>query len=298
MHSQYRVQVTMVSTKATQPNRPEFFLNVGSRFHVSLRILSPEILVIMKMNCAAPVICCLCGFFRFDQSSGGNEFVVVPRVGRVLTPSATFGAQIANRDIIKSLQGEFSGDIEDAMCSIVDIARDTPAYFAKRLYRSMKGIGTDDSALIRVVVSRSEVSRWKVGVAQVLVQQIFALWLCVGCTCVRRYLLALYRKLLLLFPAGPSPGFRSNGDKKHKWGHIFYVQSWMYAATGRPNMKWGAGTTAPPLATPLISCACRLLLVQMQCSLTKKVNALWMCRIVAAAIRSDSWSVIFFTAAR
>lgn len=32
-----------------------------------------------------------------------------------------------------------------------------PGYFADRLYQSMKGMGTDDRALIRLVVSRCEV---------------------------------------------------------------------------------------------------------------------------------------------
>ena len=35
--------------------------------------------------------------------------------------------------------------------------RSRPAYFAERLYHSMKGAGTDDETLIRVIVSRSEV---------------------------------------------------------------------------------------------------------------------------------------------
>ena len=36
--------------------------------------------------------------------------------------------------------------------------RSRPAYFAERLYKSMKGAGTDDNTLVRVIVARSEVS--------------------------------------------------------------------------------------------------------------------------------------------
>ena len=39
----------------------------------------------------------------------------------------------------------------------VQCARNAPEYFADRLWKSMKGVGTDDSLLIRIVVSRSEV---------------------------------------------------------------------------------------------------------------------------------------------
>jgi hypothetical protein len=40
---------------------------------------------------------------------------------------------------------------------LVQCVRNTPGYFATKLYKSMKGLGTDDATLIRVVVTRCEV---------------------------------------------------------------------------------------------------------------------------------------------
>ena len=39
----------------------------------------------------------------------------------------------------------------------VNFVWDSYTYFAERIYNSMKGAGTDDSTLIRLVVTRSEV---------------------------------------------------------------------------------------------------------------------------------------------
>lgn len=72
---------------------------------------------------------------------------------------ATFNeyVKLAQRDIINSIEREFSGDIKSGLIAIVRCVRSRPDFFAEKLYQSMKGAGTNDDTLIRVVVTRSEI---------------------------------------------------------------------------------------------------------------------------------------------
>lgn len=65
--------------------------------------------------------------------------------------------RITGHSLVKAVKHEFSGDIEEGLLTILKCVENRPAYFAERLYKSMKGMGTDDRALVRLVVSRSEV---------------------------------------------------------------------------------------------------------------------------------------------
>ncbi|XP_068996036.1 annexin A11a isoform X1 [Embiotoca jacksoni] len=65
--------------------------------------------------------------------------------------------QMCGRDIEKSINREMSGDLESGMLAVVKCIKNTPVYFAERLYKAMKGAGTKDTTLIRIMVSRSEV---------------------------------------------------------------------------------------------------------------------------------------------
>ncbi|XP_054456268.1 annexin A11a isoform X2 [Anoplopoma fimbria] len=65
--------------------------------------------------------------------------------------------KMCGRDIEKSIDREMSGDLEGGMLAVVKCIKNTPAYFAERLYKAMKGAGTKDTTLIRIMVSRSEV---------------------------------------------------------------------------------------------------------------------------------------------
>lgn len=64
---------------------------------------------------------------------------------------------IADKDIEDTIKAEVGGALEDGYLAIVKVCRDRPAFFAERLYKSMKGMGTDDDTLIRIVVARSEI---------------------------------------------------------------------------------------------------------------------------------------------
>jgi len=63
----------------------------------------------------------------------------------------------AGKDIEQSIQSEMSGNLELGFLAIVKSAKNPASFYAERLYKSMKGAGTDDRSLIRNVVSRSEV---------------------------------------------------------------------------------------------------------------------------------------------
>lgn len=65
--------------------------------------------------------------------------------------------KLAGRSLETDIKKEFSGDIEDALLTILRTALDRPDSFAFRLHKSMKGWGTNDDSLIRLVVTRSEI---------------------------------------------------------------------------------------------------------------------------------------------
>jgi len=66
--------------------------------------------------------------------------------------------QFAGNTFYEAVEAETSGNLQTAYKAIIAITRDHQAYYAQKIYDSMRGIGTDDDALIRHIVGRSEVS--------------------------------------------------------------------------------------------------------------------------------------------
>uniref|UniRef100_A0A3B4BRS5 Annexin n=1 Tax=Pygocentrus nattereri TaxID=42514 RepID=A0A3B4BRS5_PYGNA len=65
--------------------------------------------------------------------------------------------KLSGHQIEESIQRETSGGLRDVLLAVVKCARSVPAYLAECLYNSLKGAGTDDATLIRIMVSRSEI---------------------------------------------------------------------------------------------------------------------------------------------
>ncbi|XP_004641312.1 annexin A8 [Octodon degus] len=65
--------------------------------------------------------------------------------------------KIANKSIEESIKSETHGSLEEAMLTVVKCTQNLHSYFAERLYCAMKGAGTSDGTLIRIIVSRCEV---------------------------------------------------------------------------------------------------------------------------------------------
>ncbi|XP_053222183.1 little elongation complex subunit 2-like isoform X2 [Podarcis raffonei] len=65
-------------------------------------------------------------------------------------------------DMLESIKKEVKGDLENAFVNLVQCIQNKQLYFADRLYDSMKGKGTRDKVLIRIMVSRSEVDMLKI----------------------------------------------------------------------------------------------------------------------------------------
>lgn len=67
-------------------------------------------------------------------------------------------AKLEDYDIEKTIERETSGNYKKCLLTIVRVVRDRRKLYADLCHKAMKGLGTDDTRLIRIIVSRSEVA--------------------------------------------------------------------------------------------------------------------------------------------
>ena len=70
--------------------------------------------------------------------------------------------KIKGRTLYHAIVKDFSGDNKKFLTTILEALQDTPTFYAWRLRESVQGIGTNDSRLVRVIVSRCEVDMPKI----------------------------------------------------------------------------------------------------------------------------------------
>ncbi|XP_053501452.1 annexin A3 [Ictalurus furcatus] len=64
---------------------------------------------------------------------------------------------LSGKTLQQSIESEMSGNLEEVLVAIVKCVKSVPAYMAELLLKSMKGAGTDEAMLTRIMVSRSEI---------------------------------------------------------------------------------------------------------------------------------------------
>ncbi|XP_075067087.1 annexin A1-like [Mixophyes fleayi] len=76
-----------------------------------------------------------------------------PHLHKVFEKYATY----SKHDLNKALDLKLKGDIENCLVAIVKYAVNKPGYFAEKLQNAMKGLGTREKVLNRIIVSHSEI---------------------------------------------------------------------------------------------------------------------------------------------
>lgn len=95
------------------------------------------------------------GSFGTDEST--FSFILATR--NYLQLQATFKAYeaISGTEILDAIEKETSGTLKDCYITLVRCAKNPQLFFARRLNAAMKGAGTDEDTLIRIIVCRSEI---------------------------------------------------------------------------------------------------------------------------------------------
>ncbi len=64
--------------------------------------------------------------------------------------------KLTKNTLLQAVEKGFSGDSKEALIGIIYAMLSPSEYFAKKVYKSVKGLGTDNTTLIRILITRDE----------------------------------------------------------------------------------------------------------------------------------------------
>lgn len=94
---------------------------------------------------------------RFGTDESTFTFILTNR--NYLQLQATFKVyeSLSGTDILDTIDSEATGTLKECYTTLVRCAKNPQLYFARRINAAMKGLGTDEDTLIRMIVGRSEI---------------------------------------------------------------------------------------------------------------------------------------------
>uniref|UniRef100_A0AAQ4QW73 Annexin n=1 Tax=Gasterosteus aculeatus aculeatus TaxID=481459 RepID=A0AAQ4QW73_GASAC len=94
---------------------------------------------------------------RFGTDESTFNFILTRRNYLQLQATFKIYESLSGTDILDTIDSEATGTLKDCYITLVRCAKNPQLYFARRLNAAMKGLGTDEDTLIRLIVGRSEI---------------------------------------------------------------------------------------------------------------------------------------------
>ncbi|KAK2895627.1 annexin A13, like isoform X1 [Channa argus] len=94
---------------------------------------------------------------RFGTDESTFTYILTHRNYMQLQATFKVYESLSGTDILDTIDAEATGTLKDCYVTLVRCAKNPQLYFARRLNGAMKGLGTEEDTLIRIIVGRSEI---------------------------------------------------------------------------------------------------------------------------------------------
>uniref|UniRef100_A0A8C7X0V7 Annexin n=1 Tax=Oryzias sinensis TaxID=183150 RepID=A0A8C7X0V7_9TELE len=93
---------------------------------------------------------------RFGTDESTFSYILATRNYLQLQATFKIYEQLSGTEILDAIDNETTGTLKRCYTALVRVAKNPQLFFARRLHDAMKGVGTDEDTLTRIIVCRSE----------------------------------------------------------------------------------------------------------------------------------------------